>query len=131
MEVKGLLSKVQSMAPPRKASINDKSSRSIGLNPENEFAFRVGFQTPTSQFRKNRNSVKEDFQKMNNLAELLSPGEYGGLNNDVSVATLKMGQAGQMKLRRDMSKETWMQKLQKGGTVQTNKQKLMLMRNRA
>jgi len=31
---------------------------------------------------------------MNNLAELLSPGEYGGLNNDVSVATLKMGQAG-------------------------------------
>lgn len=45
---------------------------------------------------------------MNNLATLLSPGEYGhGLTNDVSVATLKMGQAGQRKLRRDMSKETW------------------------
>jgi len=107
MEVKGLLSNHASQAPPRKGSTIGKSSVSIGLNPENEFAFRVGFQTPTSPFKKNRNSVKEDFQKMNNLATLLSPGEHG-LSKDISVATLRLGQR---KLKRDMSKETWIQKL--------------------
>lgn len=86
MEVKGLL-KNASQAPPGKGATIGKSSTSIGAAAQ-DFSFKVGFQTPTSPFKRNRRSVRADFQKMNDLATLLAPQPNQMLSNDISAATL-------------------------------------------
>ena len=63
---------------------------------------------------------------MNDLATLLAPQPDQMLSNDISAATLNS-----QRLRKPRAKDTWIQKLRKGGNYQADPEKIKEYKNRS